>query len=482
MNADYRFDDLFIGGAWVVPDHDKRLEVRSPATDEVIGYAPDASEADIDRAVRAARECFDNSSWPELSFAERGSYLRKMASALETHVDMLARVTTDESGLPYHTVAPVHVHRSAELLRYYADLSERIRIEEPKGGSLAAATLRREPVGVVGSITPWNAPIVIAHFTIGPAVLAGCPLILKTAPETPLHGQLLAQIYGDILPPGAFNVVPASREASEALVRHSGVDKISFTGSSATGRHIASICGEQLTRCSLELGGKSAGIVLEDADLSAVMPVLGIAIVQNNCQACVGQTRILAPQSRYDEVVEAVAAYFDGLKVGDPYDADTNIGPLIAERQLRRAEDYVRIGLDEGAKIVRGGNRPKDLDCGWYLDLTLFRDVDNGMRIAREEIFGPVFVVIPYADDRDAIRIANDSDYGLSGTVWTSDQERGWNIARKIRTGNFGVNTFAIEYSAPFGGFKSSGIGRQLGEEGLAGFFELKSITSPLGA
>lgn len=478
----YPADKLFIGGEWVTPKNREELRVLSPATGKEITAIIAAGSEDIDRAVCAARQCQDHSDWPRLSFAERAGILDRMANALDEHAPELARTTTEESGIPFARVAIAMVARSAEQIRMFAQMGREIAKEEPRPGVRLAPTVRREPVGVVGIITPWNAPLPITHFSVPPALLAGCAVVLKPAPETPLHGQLLAAIYADILPPGAFNVVPATREASEALVRHRGVDKISFTGSTATGRRIATICGEQLKRCSLELGGKSAAIILDDADLDVIMPPLVGAAVQNNCQACVGQTRILAPRNRYDEVVDAFSSQLDKVRIGDPHDPETTMGPLISELQRDRAEGYIATGLAEGAVLVRGGKRPDGLPAGWYLDLTLFRDVDNSMRIAREEIFGPVFVVIPYDDEDDAIAIANDSDYGLAGSIWTADPERGARVAREIRTGTVGINCFGLEYAAPFGGFKQSGIGRQLGREGLDAFFELKTIIEPLNA
>lgn len=310
MEASYQSDKLFIGGEWIGSTGSGRIEVRSPSTEEVIGFVPDSTEADIDRAVQAARRCFDNSDWPHLGFTERAGYLDRAADAIQANLEPLARVTAEETGLPYATVAKGMISRTVELIRYYADLGKSFAQEEPRKGVRMATTVRREPVGVAGVITPWNAPTVIGHFSLAPAMAAGCAIVFKTAPETPLHGQLLASIYQESgLPAGVLNVVPADRQASEALVRHPGVDKISFTGSTATGRKIGALCGEHLKRFSLELGGKSAAIILEDADLGKIMPGLAMAAVQNNCQACIGQTRILAPKSRYDEIVDAFASY-----------------------------------------------------------------------------------------------------------------------------------------------------------------------------
>src|SRR5690606_16065032 len=362
------------------------------------------------------------------------------------------------------------------MLQYYAQLGATFEQEEERPGVFGPVTVRREPVGVVAAVVPWNVPQFVTMTKVAPALLAGCAIVLKPAPETPLDAYLLAEMAQEAgVPAGVLNIVPAGREVSEHLVSHPDVDKVAFTGSTAAGRRIAALCGEQLKRVSLELGGKSAAIVLDDADLASSMGMLAIASLMNNGQACVAQTRILASRNRYDEVVEAVANMVNSQPVGDPADPATGIGPLVAKRQQERVEGYIKIGMDEGAKVVVGGlERPRDR--GWYVAPTVFAGVTNDMRIAREEIFGPVLAVIPYEDEADAVRIANDSEYGLAGTVWTADTERGMEVARQVRTGTYGVNCYMIETGAPFGGYKASGLGRELGPEGLAGYLEYKTI------
>ena len=480
MAFEYNTTKLYVDGKWVSSTAKDLLKVRSPSTEEIIGCAPSATTEDIDRAVMSARAAFDHGPWPRMSMQERGKYLRAAAAEIMRRKEEFGRVTADESGLAKVKNADFLVQATAFMLNYYADLGEKHPIEELRQGMMNSIIVRKEPIGVVGSIMPWNAPIAISHMSLAPALMAGCCVILKPAPETPLYAQLLAEVYDAIgMPPGVFNVTPADREVSEYLVRHQGIDKISFTGSTQVGRRIGSICGEQIKRFSLELGGKSAAIVLEDADLSQVMPGLLFAALINNCEACVGQTRILAPANRYDEVLQAFAEGVARSKVGDPHDPETDMGPLISERQRSRVEQYIEIGKSEGAKLVLGGGRVPDLKRGYYVQPTVFANVNNQMRIAREEIFGPVFSVIPYRNEEDAIAIANDSTYGLSGTVWTSDQAHGVDIARRVRTGNYGVNCFNLDMTAPFGGFKESGIGRQYGIEGLQAYFELKSIHLP---
>ncbi|MET7463882.1 aldehyde dehydrogenase [Nonomuraea sp. NPDC005501] len=470
-------DTLFIGGEWVTPAGTGTIDVVSPHTEEVVGRVPDGTAADMDRAVAAARQAFDQGPWPRLTFAERAAAISRLAEVYAARLGEMADLITEEMGSPITFSQLAQAPQPLGMLQYYAELGTTFQQEEQRPGLFGPTTVRREPVGVVAAIVPWNVPQFVAMTKIAPALLAGCAIVLKPAPETPLDAYLLAEIAQEAgIPAGVLNIVPAGREAGEHLVSHPGVDKVAFTGSTAAGRRIGSICGEQLKRVSLELGGKSAAIILDDADLAASVGMLAIASLMNNGQACVAQTRILASRNRYDEVVEAVAGMVTSQQVGDPADPATGIGPLVARRQQERVEGYIRIGMEEGAKVVVGGlDRP--YDRGWYVAPTVFSGVSNDMRIAREEIFGPVLAVIPYEDEADAIRIANDSDYGLAGSVWTADADHGMDVARQVRTGTYGVNCFMLEANAPFGGYKSSGVGRELGPEGLAGYLEHKSIT-----
>jgi aldehyde dehydrogenase (NAD+) len=337
---------------------------------------------------------------------------------------------------------------------------------------------------VVAAIVPWNVPQFVTMSKLAPALLSGCSIVIKPAPETPLDALFVCALLEEAgVPKGVVSVIPAGREVGEHLVRHPMVDKVAFTGSTAAGRKIGAICGEQLKRCSLELGGKSAAIILDDADLAATVEGLKFASFMNNGQACVAQTRILASRKRYDEVVEALGTMVGEMSVGDPADATTQIGPLVAERQQERVEKYIALGQEEGARVVvGGGGRPEGMDKGWYVRPTVFSNVDNSMRIAREEIFGPVVAVIPYDDEKQAVSIANDSEYGLAGSVWTADMGKGMDIARQVRAGTFGVNQYTMDFIAPFGGYKASGIGREFGREGLEEYLELKSIVAPPGS
>ncbi len=477
-------EKLFIGGEWVDPAGSDVIEVISPHTEEVIAKVPEGTTADIDRAVAAARTAFDDGEWPRMSPQDRIAAVQRFSDLYAARMMDMAQVITTEMGSPISFSQLAQSPAPWMMLNSFIQVATDYDWEEERMGALGSPVIvRSEGVGVVGAIVPWNVPQFVTMSKLAPALLSGSTIVIKPSPETPLDAILMAELLEEAgIPKGVVSVVPAGREVGEHLVRHRDVDKIAFTGSTAAGRTIASICGEQLKRVSLELGGKSAAIILDDADLAATVEGLKFASLMNNGQACVAQTRILASRKNYAAVVDALGEAVAGMKVGDPDDPTTEIGPLVAERQQERVDKYIALGQEEGARLVVGGNgRPAGIERGWYVQPTVFADVDNSMRIAQEEIFGPVLAVIPFDDVDDAVRIANDSEFGLAGSVWTGDNEVGMDVARRVRTGTFGVNQYSMDFVAPFGGFKASGIGREFGREGLEHYLELKSIIPKVG-
>jgi acyl-CoA reductase-like NAD-dependent aldehyde dehydrogenase len=477
---------VYVGGAWSAPSGGDVIEVVSPHTEQPIARVAAAGPDDVDRAVTAARAAFDDGPWPRLDPAERIHTVRRLADLYRARRREMAELITSEMGAPISFSKFAQATMPALLLDAFADIGTDYPWEETRPGRFGAdIVLRNEPVGVTAAIVPWNMPQFLVVGKLAPALVAGCPIIVKPAPETPLDALLLAELVDELdLPPGLVSILPGGGDIGELLVRHPGVDKVSFTGSTAVGRRVAAACGEGLKRVSLELGGKSAAIVLDDAAPAEVAEGVKVAGLMNGGQACVAQTRVLVPSARYAEHVDALTAMVEALVVGDPSDKATEIGPLVARRQQERVRGYIESGSSEGARLVAGGTGlPGGVDRGWYVRPTLFADVDNRMRIAREEIFGPVLSVIPYGDEDDAVRLANDSDYGLSGSVWTADGKRGLDVARRVRAGSFGVNEpYSMDPAAPFGGVKASGIGRELGREGLEGYLDVKAISgAPAG-
>jgi aldehyde dehydrogenase (NAD+) len=473
-------DELFIGGDWVRPTGTGHIDVVSASTEELIGRAPDGTAADIDAAVRAARAAFDSGPWPRLEPSERAKVLAALSENIKARFMEFAQLITGENGTPIQFSMMGQALGAAMVVDYFVDLADTVVFEEERTGLTGASLVRREPVGVVGVIVPWNAPLILSLLKVAPALLMGCTCVIKPSPETPLDAYVLAECLTDAgLPPGVVNIVAAGREVGEHLVTHPGIDKVSFTGSTQAGKRIAALCGERIRRVTLELGGKSAAIVCDDADLDTTVAGLVPAGMLINGQACAAQTRILAPRSRYVEFVDALADTVSRLKVGDPYDDATDVGPLVAERQRARVEGYIASGRSDGARVVTGGGRPAGLERGWYVEPTVFADVDNSMRIAQEEIFGPVVCVIPYTTVDEAVAIANDSAYGLSGSVWSADATRALGLARRIRAGSATVNGWRWDFNCPFGGFKESGIGREGGPEGLEAYCEYQTISLP---
>ncbi|MFZ2045655.1 MAG: aldehyde dehydrogenase [Trebonia sp.] len=470
-------DRFFIGGQWVTPSSGATINVIDSHSEDVYLTVAEAQAADIDRAVSAAREAFDNGPWPRLTHAERAGYLRALGEQVVKRSADIAQMWPRESGV-IAAVANGAAFGAKHTFDYYAALADTFQWERParpaRGGF---GLIIKEPVGVVGAIIPWNAPMGLISMKLAPALIAGCTVILKSSPEAPGEGYLIAEAAEAVgLPPGVLNVVTADREVSELLVRDPRVDKITFTGSTAAGRKIASICGERIARCTLELGGKSAAVILDDADLETTAQSLAMAECLLSGQVCASLTRIVVTRSRHDDMVEALAAAFSKVKVGDPFDPSSQMGPLAAERQRTRVVGYIAKGLETGATLATGGGRPKDLDRGWYVEPTVFGNVDNKSVIAQEEIFGPVLSVIAADDEDDAVRIANDTIYGLHGAVFTNDVERAREVAGQMRTGAIGHNGFKSDFDMGHGGFKQSGIGREGGVDGLLPFLESKAV------
>jgi betaine-aldehyde dehydrogenase len=453
--------------------------VIAPATEQLYVSVADAQEADIDRAVAAARQAFDYGPWPRMRHSERAAYLRAIAGKLTERAADIAQIWPNEMGI-VHSFARAFAGTIGAIYEYYAGLADTFPFEErhdnpPGGGSIAL--LVREPVGVVGAIVPWNAPINIMAYNIAPALLAGCTVVVKSSPEAPGHAYIMAEIAAAVgLPPGVLNIVTADRTNSERLVRHPGVDKIAFTGSSAAGKRIASLCTERVARFTLELGGKSAGVILDDYDIEkAAQSIAGPACALTG-QICSSLTRIIVTRHRHDKLVDALSSILEATRIGDPFDPETRLGPLATGRQRERVENHISKAIAEGTTLATGGRRPAHLSRGFYIEPTVFANVDNNSTIAREEVFGPVLCVIPAKDEAHAVELANDTVYGLNNSVFTDDPDRAYRVARQLRSGTVGHNVFRSDMMIGFGGFKQSGVGREGGVDGLRPYLEGKTI------
>lgn len=471
-------DTLFIAGRWVRSDSDLTIDVVSPFTEQVLATVPSGSRVDIDRAVRAAAQALDG-EWGRTGLEERVDALRRLRDVFVENREAVARLVTKQMGCPISLSKVIQASMARQVLDTYIDLADRYPWTSLRRSTRASALVRRAPVGVVAAVIPWNTPQLIAMLKLAPALLAGCTVVLKPAPETPLDSFLLGEMIQEAgIPDGVVNIVSADRDVSESLVTHPGVDKVSFTGSTSAGRRVAALCGQDLRRVTLELGGKSAGIVLDDADLEGAVDVLATAFL-NGGQACNAKTRVLVSRKRQEELISRLAAKADAMVVGDPFDPATEIGPLVSSRQRERVEGYIAVGRQEGARLVTGGGRPAEQQYGWFVQPTVFADVDPDARIAQEEIFGPVVSVITYDDEGQAVDIANNSIYGLSGSIFSSDLERAMAMAARIRTGTVEINGNAAGPEAPMGGFKLSGIGREYGPEAIDAYVETQSIGIP---
>ena len=472
-------DDFFIGGEWVKAITANRTPIVNPATEVVWGEVPDAGQADIDRAVGAADAAFRSGVWSKIGAAKRAEFMLRFADELAARGEQMGVTISSENGTPVTETLAAASH-SAGILRYYAGLAEYVDQDDrrPFAGTSRYTQVYREPRGVALLIAPWNFPLTLVMVKLAPALIAGCTVVIKPASETPLDLRVLidAAVAAGI-PAGVINLVTGGREAGALMVQHPLIAKVAFTGSTGAGRAIAAQCAQLLRPVTLELGGKSAAIVLPDADIEHFANSLNRTCLRNTGQTCYNSTRVLAHRSHYDEIVDAMVAQVAATKVGDPFDPATVYGPSASAAQRDRVAEYIRIGMAEGARVAIGGpGMPEGIDRGFYVKPTVFANVDNSMRIAQEEIFGPVLVVVPYDDEDDAVRIANDSAYGLGGSIFTSDVDRAEQFARRIETGSMGINFYGSNLAAPFGGWKDSGLGMEYGPEAIGAYVKMKSI------
>ena len=469
---------IYVGGNWVDSAGDGSIDVVNPSNEEVIGSVPDGVSADVDAAVAAAREAF--SGWAATPLEERLGYIEKLAGQLGARSEEIGELISREVGMPGKMAVMIQAGLPAGTTASVPATAREFPFEETLGRSLVT----REPVGVVGCITPWNYPLHQIMAKIAPAMAVGCTVVLKPSEVAPLNAFVLADIIDELgFPAGVFNLVSGvGPVVGEAIAAHPDVDMVSFTGSTRAGTRVAEVAAANVTRVHQELGGKSANIVLDDADFAAAIPSAVGACYLNSGQTCSALTRLLVPADRMDEAAELAAQAAAGFTVGPADDEGSRLGPLVSQTQWDRVQGYIQAGIDEGATLVTGGTgKPEGLDAGYYVKPTVFSNVDNSMSIARDEIFGPVLSIIGYDSEEDAIRIANDSDYGLSGGVWSSDNDRALAVAKQLRTGEVDMNGSFLNTDAPFGGYKKSGNGRELGRFGLSEFVEAKQINLPLG-
>ena len=475
------YRDIYAGGRLVGSASPDVITIVNPATEEVVGAVPSAIGVDVDRAVRSARHAFDDGTWATRPPADRADALDRLAAALEARTEEAARLVTAEMGMPISSSRQHNATAPCAILRYYANLARAMDTEETRTAvSFTGRTVvRREPAGVAAVITSWNYPILLAFSQLAPALAAGCTIVLKPAAATSLSAYILAEAFEAAdFPPGVFNLVTGTHETAAALARHPGVDTVSFSGPTKQGRWIASICGAELKPARLELGGESAAIILDDADLRKTGDALGRLIFGNAGQTCFAMSRVLVPEQRYGDLVDALAEQAGKVRVGDPLNEDTTMGPLASSRRRVDVEARVRSGISEGARVVSGGRRPASPVRGYFYEPTVLTGVTPQMPIAREEICGPVATVIGYKDEADAIRLANDG-FGLAATVWTGDPQRGLDIARRTRVGTFGINLYEPDIGSPWGGRGPSGTGSAYGPEGMDAYLTSKSVFLP---
>jgi len=479
MSLQAYHDDFFIGGQWVQAHSSARINVVNPATEEVWGHVPDADEHDVEAAVSAAHAAFTSGVWSGIGAAKRAEYINRFADELQARGEQMGTTITSENGTPISESSAAAAH-SAGMLRYYASLADYVDQDDrrPFPGTNRYTQVYREPRGVCLLIAPWNFPLTLVMVKLAPALIAGCTVVIKPASETPIDMRVLMDAAAAAgIPAGVINLLTGGRTAGGLMVQHPKIAKVAFTGSTGAGKIIAGQCAQLLRPVTLELGGKSASIILPDANVEDFAKILNRTCLRNTGQTCYNSTRVLAPRTMYEQVVESVAATVATTPIGDPFDPATVYGPSASATQRNRVAEYIKIGIAEGARVATGGvGMPDGIDRGFYVKPTVFADVDNSMRIAQEEIFGPVLVVIPYDTEDDAVRIANDSVYGLGGSIFTSDPDRAEQLARRIETGSVGINFYGSNLAAPFGGWKESGLGMEYGPEAIGAYIRMKSI------
>src|SRR2546423_580385 len=466
-------DKLYIGGAWVPSTGSETIDVVNATTEEVMGRIPQGTAEDVDKAVAAAREAFPQ--WAETSLDDRAKYLQRIGEGLQARMESLATTISQEMGMPVRLSQMIQVGLPMTTFMSMSQVIQEVPFEERIGNSVVV----REPVGVVGAITPWNYPLHQIAAKVAPALAAGCTVVLKPSEVAPLNAFVLAEIIDEIgLPPGVFNLVSGTGPVvGEAIAGHPDVDMVSFTGSTRAGRRVSELAAQTVKKVAVELGGKSPNVILDDADLERAITSGVAECYLNSGQTCSALTRMLVPRSRLPEAEEIAARVAESWTTGDPFDGDTRLGPLVSATQLERVRGYIRTGIEEGAKVVTGGEeKPEGLEKGYFVRPTVFSEVRPDMTIAQEEIFGPVLSIIPYDDEDDAVRIANDTIYGLAGGVWSGDPERATRVAKRIRTGQISIDGGQFNPLAPFGGYKQSGHGRELGRFGLEEFLTVKSL------
>ena len=469
----HELEHLYIGGSWVEPIGDGSIDVINPATEERIGSVPVASNDDVDAAVEAARGAFEY--WSGTSVEERADFLNRLSAAIKDRSEELAKLITSEVGTPIDYSRMAMVGTPRVVTRSYAKILDDFIWEEEVRNSLVV----KEPIGVVAMITPWNFPLHQIIGKVAPAIAAGCTMVLKPSKEAPLNAFVFADILDEIgLPDGVFNLVSGhGRDIGETMSSHPGVDMVSFTGSTNAGVRVSELAAPSVKRVTLELGGKSANIILDDADIPRAAASSIYACFGNSGQECSALTRLIVPEEHRDEVVEVISSKMERYSVGNPMDESSRCGPLVSKRQQESVSSFISSGIEEGATLVAGGEgMPDGLESGYYVRPTVFADVTPEMTVFQEEIFGPVLSITTYSSEQEAVELANLSEYGLSGGVWSSDEDRAMRIARMMRTGQVSINGGAFNVTAPFGGYKRSGLGRELGVHGLEEFLEIKSI------